>query len=148
MIEFRQQQIKCGDHHSTCNVSGGDLFRWVTHFVGLHGNSEIVSGPGEYLVDALCWLAHDDFKDPGGLERLRDYQRYLRGLAGEHGRLVEKHSTGRVAGAWDPVTFLGIEHVPFIGYEVPQPVFDYAGCVNGGWVLKVRLRWAILRDEG
>lgn len=152
MINFAGETIKCGDNHSHLHVSGGELQAVRTHFWGVSGNSEIVSGPGTWTLHCRCWLNDGGWPaTAAGLAQLRTYLKLLRDLRGEHGEVIEQITVAGTAGTFQrftAATFEGFQEIPFDGQNTTaSPVPDVSGMLGGGWIVAGELRWTLLRDD-
>lgn len=148
-ITFKGNQIKCGDHHEYLAVQGGEVVTVRTHFFGIKGNSEIVSKPGFWGIESVCWLADSDWTaNQAGFNKLQTYLTELRDLRGENGTLKHTMADGTDAGTWLEATFEGFTPAPFEGFASPSPIKDVVGMANSanGWIMKGVLRWTLVSD--
>ena len=157
-VSFDNEIFKMGENndlHGPLVISPAKPFRVVRTFPGLYGVSEISGGwGGEMNASLACWIHDTTWTDYSDLVNVNKYLKELRDKIATHGKLsvwCSQGSGGSIELAiqdFDKATFLGYEVLTPRGRQFPEPVFsqDEDNPVNG-WVVQVRLNFAVLEDQ-
>ena len=127
-IEFRGHRIP--GTHGVVVAAMPNLNVRRRYYWGLFGESEVTGAPKGRVLTVSIWL-HGGYVTRTGLERYIDNS--LLPLIKAHGHLVEKDRYGTRL-TYKGVTFTGFQRLPFAYRKDADPIRDYAGTVDGGWV--------------
>lgn len=147
MLRFRTYELP--GYHTPLAAGPPELSSRVTHFPGLHGVSEIVSGQTHREVSAMIWLSRRDWRHVQARElfaKLADLDSWV----GQNGDVVESQDADGfgLPRRFRDCTFLGFTPLAVPGQQAPGPLqdlalqlHDYGSQTAPAWFQYGRLAW-------
>lgn len=114
-----------------------------TFYWGLKGMSEVIGGASGRKLRADMWL-HNAYRSRATIENAIVI---INSWVGRHGLLKELDRNNNTWLEYYNVTFHGLERQSIGGRGAPDPIYDYAGTVDGGWVQAVTLNFFQLTPQ-